>query len=498
MTTAHNSSEEENRYFNDPESGAEMARLIDQDRLITRGMGGLLPERDGKLAGIRRILDIGCGPGGWALEIAFASPDIEVVGFDISRTMIDYASALARVRKIKNVSFHVMDAQQPLNFPDDAFDLVNARFLAFLGPSVWPKLMQECKRITKAGGTIRLTESEWAMTNSSSHEQVYGMFYRAMKQVGQSYSPDGRIYDITPMLGGFLRGIGCRALGHKGKRQNSEENLAERSSVGYADEKSLPDEECFMNCPHCASMATREQSKRTCLGYRIFRCSACQRTFNERTATLFNFLEYPTDIVLLVVLWRLRYKLSLRDLAEMFLERGWEFTHETVRDWEVRFAPLLADQLRTKRRGQASQSWYVDETYVKVHGQWCYLYRAIDRDGNLVDSMLSEKRNMDAAKRFFRQTLETIGHAPERVTTDGHDSYPRAIRETLGRDVLHRTNLYLNNLVEQDHRGIKQRYYPMRGFGNFASAAHFCRALAQQRDLFRQRLDTFKALVLRA
>jgi transposase-like protein len=147
------------------------------------------------------------------------------------------------------------------------------------------------------------------------------------------------------------------------KRQNSEENLAERSSVGYADEKSLPDEECFMNCPHCASMATREQSKRTCLGYRIFRCSACQRTFNERTATPFNFLEYPTDIVLLVVLWRLRYKLSLRDLAEMFLERGWEFTHETVRDWEARFAPLLADQWRTKRRGQASQSWYVDETY---------------------------------------------------------------------------------------------------------------------------------------
>jgi transposase-like protein len=84
-------------------------------------------------------------------------------------------------------------------------------------------------------------------------------------------------------------------------------------------------------------MATRELSKRTCLGYRIFRCSACQRTFNERTATPFNFLEYPTDIVLLVVLWRLRYKLSLRDLAEMFLERGWEFTHEAVRDWEARF-----------------------------------------------------------------------------------------------------------------------------------------------------------------
>src|SRR6266700_2585718 len=94
-------------------------------------------------------------------------------------------------------------------------------------------------------------------------------------------------------------------------------------------------------------------------------------------------------------------------------------------------------------------------TYVKVHGKWCYLYRAIDRDGNLVDSMLSQKRNMEAAKRFFRQTLETVGHAPERIITDGHDSYPRAIRETLGHDVLHQTNHYLNNLVEQDHRGIR-------------------------------------------
>ena len=102
-------------------------------------------------------------------------------------------------------------------------------------------------------------------------------------------------------------------------------------------------------------------------------------------------------IVLLVVLWRLRYKLSLRDLAEMFLECGFEFTHEAVRDWEERFAPHNSEKLRNKRRGQSVQSWNVDETYVSVKGTWCYLYRAIDRDGNLVDSMLSEKRDMKAA-----------------------------------------------------------------------------------------------------
>jgi transposase-like protein len=242
-----------------------------------------------------------------------------------------------------------------------------------------------------------------------------------------------------------------------------------------------------MNCPYCASTTTKEQTQKTTLGYRVFRCSACKHRFNERTGTSFNFLEYPTDVVLLVVLWRLRYKLCLRDLAELFLERGIVFTHETIRDWKARFAPLMADQLRRKRRGQAGKSWYVDETYIKVHGKWCYLYRAIDADGNLVDSRLSERRDREAAQRFFQQALAVVGHAPERVTTDGHASYPRAVREILGSDVQHRTNTYLNNRLEQDHRGVKQRYYPMRGFGNFASAARFCHAFDELRNYFRPR-----------
>src|SRR2546423_2428457 len=137
-----------------------------------------------------------------------------------------------------------------------------------------------------------------------------------------------------------------------------------------------------MDCPHCTSTATKQRTKKTALGYRTFRCSACRGTFNERSGTPFNFLEFPTDIVLLVVLWRLRYKLSLRDLAEMFLVRGFAFTHEAVRDWEARYAPLITAQLGSKRRGKMGRSWYVDETYVKVRGQWHYLYRAIDRDGN--------------------------------------------------------------------------------------------------------------------
>jgi transposase-like protein len=243
-----------------------------------------------------------------------------------------------------------------------------------------------------------------------------------------------------------------------------------------------------MPCPHCTTTATTELPKRTTLGYRTFRCATCDRRFNERTGTPYNYLEFPTDVVLLVVLWRLRYKLSLRDLAEMFLECDFTFTHEAVRDWEARFAPLLTDKLRAKRKGYVSRSWHVDETYIKVHGTWCYLYRAIDRNGNLVDLLLSQHRDMDTAQRFFRQALDVTGQAPERVTTDGHDSYPRAIRETLGEHVHHRCNPYPNNRIEQDHRGVKQRYYPMRGSGNVDAASRFCRAFDEQRQYFRLRI----------
>ena len=182
----------------------------------------------------------------------------------------------------------------------------------------------------------------------------------------------------------------------------------------------------------------------------------------------------------------------------MFLTRGFVFTHEAVRNWEARFAPLLAAHLRAKRRGRAGVSWYADETYVKVEGRWCYLYRAIDREGNLIDVRLSETRDLQAAKQFFAQALAVIGKPPQRVTTDGHSAYPRAIRETLGKKVLHRCNPYLNSRLEQDHRGIKQRYYPMQGFGKVKSAARFCQAFEEVRQWFRPRQRMTQAVSLAA
>ena len=240
-----------------------------------------------------------------------------------------------------------------------------------------------------------------------------------------------------------------------------------------------------MSCPHCRSESVAKRSRRTSLGYRIYFCNSCRRQFNQRTGTPFNDLQFPTDIVLVAVLWRLRYKLGFRDVAELLLQRGFEISYETIRNWEFRFAPLVSASLRARRRGHAGRSWYLDETYLKVSGRWCYLYRAIDRDGNLLDSMLSEKRDKHAARRFLRRLLATTDKRPLRLTTDKHPAYTKAIRWIVGRKVLHRHSQYLNNRMEQNHRHIKQRYYPMLGFKQFESASRFCTAFDELRNYLR-------------
>ena len=157
-----------------------------------------------------------------------------------------------------------------------------------------------------------------------------------------------------------------------------------------------------MRCIGCGSAAVAERPERTAQGYRRFRCRACGKQFNERSGGVLNRAQFPSDVIALVVLWRLRYTLSLRDLSEMFLLRGIVFSHEAVRDWKAQLTPALAEDLRRRRRGKVGRSWYIDETYLKVQGRWVYLYHAIDRSGALVDVMLSETRDMAAARAFFR------------------------------------------------------------------------------------------------
>jgi ubiquinone/menaquinone biosynthesis C-methylase UbiE len=200
--------EEEKKYVIDTESAAEMARLVNQSRILTDGMGGFFPGQF-DTSNIHDVLDIACGPGGWANDVAQSFPHMRVTGVDISVLMTDYARTQATFHKLNNARFSVMNILQSLDFPDNSFDLVNARFLfAFMPPAAWPKLAQECYRILRPGGAFCLTESEWSISNCLAAETLIGLFTKALKMAGQSFSPDGRQVGITPMLTRFLRDAG--------------------------------------------------------------------------------------------------------------------------------------------------------------------------------------------------------------------------------------------------------------------------------------------------
>lgn len=193
------------------ESNAEMVHLIVQDRNFNTSMGGLLPEQPQEfISRIHHVLDVACGPGGWALELAQAYPHLQVTGIDISAGMIDYAHVLARASGLDNVSFRVGNITEPLGFPDDSFDLVNARHIEEVIPvTAFPPLFKEMFRVTRPGGTIRITGSEWGVTNSFAYETLMRQLLRASRIVGLDFSADGRNISISPWLSRFLQDAGC-------------------------------------------------------------------------------------------------------------------------------------------------------------------------------------------------------------------------------------------------------------------------------------------------
>ncbi|HTK08849.1 MAG TPA: class I SAM-dependent methyltransferase [Ktedonobacteraceae bacterium] len=201
-----------NTYLIDAESGAEMARLIDQDRIATKAMGSLLPPdfepEDGKV-----ILDLACGPGGWAQEVAFQYPSLQVIGIDFSHKMISYAQSLTAIQHLENLAFQRIDLRSlPLEFPDNTFDCINARFLgSFLFKKDWPRLIQECLRLLRPGGTLRFTESDRsARTTSPAFEELQNILLQHCYHTNRSF--DQADMGVTIRLPQFLRHAACEQV----------------------------------------------------------------------------------------------------------------------------------------------------------------------------------------------------------------------------------------------------------------------------------------------
>jgi len=193
------------------------------------------------------------------------------------------------------------------------------------------------------------------------------------------------------------------------------------------------------------------------------------------TVNSFKWKHYEGEIILLNVRWYLKYSLSYRNLEEMMAERGVEVDHTTIMRWVHQYSPEIEKKVRRYLK-PTNDSWRVDETYIKVKGEYKYLYRAVDSNGNTIDFMLSAKRNRKAAKRFLKKALSSDhNQIPRAITVDKNPAYPPAINELkndkiLPQNVGIRQIKYLNNIIEQDHRSTKRIVNPMLGFQSFQSA----------------------------
>jgi transposase-like protein len=189
----------------------------------------------------------------------------------------------------------------------------------------------------------------------------------------------------------------------------------------------------------------------------------------------FKWRHFAPDIILWGVRWYCLYPISYRNLEEMMCERGVEVDHSTLYRWVQKYAPALDKRCRPHLQ-PTNDAWRVDETYIKVKGEGKYLDRAVDSNGNTLDFLLTARRDAKAAKRFFRKALSAAhNQEPRVINVDKNAAYPKAIdelkeKEEWSEQVELRQNKYLNNLIEQDHRGIKRLTKPGMGFGSFNTA----------------------------
>lgn len=224
------------------------------------------------------------------------------------------------------------------------------------------------------------------------------------------------------------------------------------------------------HCTHtkyiCGSVALRSRQITCCF---FLRCYLTMQLIRKA----FKRLHYPVDIIAQCVRWYLAYSLSLRNLEEIMAERGITVDHSTLHRWIIRLVPLLDKAFRRHKRA-VGRRWRMDETYIRVRGQWKYLYRAVDTEGQTIDFLLTAKRDTAAALRFFRKAIRQHGE-PEVVTIDKSGANTAALatinaNKSEEEIITIRQNKHLNNLIEQDHRNIKRRIRLMLGFKSFRRA----------------------------
>ena len=188
-------------------------------------------------------------------------------------------------------------------------------------------------------------------------------------------------------------------------------------------------------------------------------------------AVSFKGAHFPQDIILTGVRWYIAYPLSTRHVEELMRERGVHVDHSTINRWVIKYSPPLEEAFHRRKRS-VGRSWRMDETYIRVKGEWRYLYRAVDKSGQTIDFLLTEYRDTEAALRFLTQAIRRHG-VPEKITIDGSEANEAAIKrynEVHGTAIEIRQVKYLNNIVEQDHRVIKRVTRPMLGFKSFDAA----------------------------
>jgi putative transposase len=188
-------------------------------------------------------------------------------------------------------------------------------------------------------------------------------------------------------------------------------------------------------------------------------------------AVSFKGAHFPQDIILTGVRWYVAYPLSTRHVEELMGERGVEVDHSTIHRWVIKYSPQLEEAFHRRKR-LVGRSWRMDETYIRVKGEWRYLYRAVDKQGQAIDFLLTEHRDTEAALRFLKKAIHRHG-VPETITIDGSDANEAAIKsynEGHGTNIIIRQVKYLNNIVEQEHRGVKRMTRPMLGFKSFDAA----------------------------